>query len=120
MKKTLLNNMQDLSDENKFVFSVECTVCGKRWTSKPVNFSKAGETAQNDAKEIVYKTLYIREKQQAALKAVEEAKSKLNFCPVCKTVVCDSCFMICNDIDMCVDCAHTLEETGELVEVKSH
>ena len=116
MRKTLLNNMQDLSDNDQFVFSVECTVCGKRWTSKPVNFSKAGETAQNGAKEIVYKTLYIREKQQAALKAVEEAKSKLNFCPVCKTVVCDSCFMICDDTDICINCAQTLHFHGEPVD----
>ena len=116
MRETIINNMQDLSDNDRFVFSVDCTVCGKIWTSTPIIFSKAGETAVSEEKGIVYTALYQREKQQAALKAVEEAKTKLNFCPVCKSIVCDGCFMICDDIDMCVECAAVLHETGELVE----
>lgn len=116
MRKAIMNNMQDLSDKDRFVFSVDCTVCGKKWTSTPISFSKAGETVISEAKEIVYAALYQKEKQQAALKAVEEAKINLNFCPVCKSIVCDSCFMICDDIDMCVECAAALHENGELVE----
>ncbi|MBQ7816274.1 MAG: hypothetical protein IJ339_02800 [Oscillospiraceae bacterium] len=116
MRKTIINNMQDLSDKDRFVFSVDCTVCGKHWTSTPINFSKAGETIPSQEKEIVYLALYQREKQQAALKAVDEAQTNLNFCPVCKSLVCDSCFMICDDIDMCVECAAALHEKGELVE----
>jgi recombinational DNA repair protein RecR len=109
--------MRDLSDDKQFIFSVECTVCNKNWISKPIYFSKAGEPSHNNAAEIVYKTLYMKEKHQAKLKAVDQAMLNLNFCPVCKTVICDSCFMICDDIDMCVDCARVFEETGELVEV---
>ena len=115
MRKTIINNMQDLSDKDRFVFSVDCTVCGKKWTSTPIAFSKAGETAASEAKGIVYTALYQKEKQQAAIKAVDEAQRQLNFCPVCKSIVCDSCFMICDDIDMCVDCAAALDEKGELV-----
>lgn len=116
MRKIIINNMRDLSDKNRFVFSVDCTVCGKRWQSTPTVFSKDGATAVSEAKEIVYTALYQREKEQAALKAVEEAKTSLNLCPVCKSLVCDSCFMICDDIDMCVDCAAALQEKGERVE----
>ena len=116
MRKTIINNMQDLSDKDRFVFSVDCTVCGKKWTSTPITCSKAGEAVISKEKEIVYTALYQKEKQQAAVRAVEEAKIHLNFCPVCKSIVCDSCFMICDDIDMCVDCAAALQEQGELVE----
>lgn len=116
MRRTIINNMQDLSDKNRFVFSISCTVCGKRWTSTPVPFSKAGEAAPSPAKEIVYTALYQKEKTQAAIKAVDEARARLNLCPVCKSIVCDNCFMICDDIDMCTDCASALEESGELVE----
>lgn len=115
MRKAIINNMQDLSDNEHFVFSVDCTVCGKKWTSTPIAFSKAGEKAESEAKEIVYTALYQKEKQQAAIKAVDEAQRQLNFCPVCKSIVCDSCFMICDDIDMCVDCAAALDEKGEPV-----
>ena len=116
MRKAIINNMHDLSDKDRFVFSVSCTVCGKHWVSTPVSFSKAGETVSSQAKEIVYTALYQKEKQQAAIRAVEEAKTHLNFCPVCRSIVCDNCFMICDDIDMCVDCAAVLHEKGELVE----
>lgn len=116
MRNTIINNMHDLSDKDQFVFSVSCTVCGKRWISTPIKFSKAGEAAVNESKEIVYTAIYQREKHLAAVKAVEEARKYLNFCPVCKSIVCDSCFMICDDIDMCVDCAAVLQEKGELVE----
>ncbi len=116
MRDAIINNMQDLSDKDQFVFAVSCTVCGKRWTSTPVAFSKAGEPAESEAKQFVYQALYQREKQQAALKAVDEAKRSLNLCPVCKTITCDSCFMICDDLDMCVDCAKVLQQTGELVD----
>lgn len=115
MRKTIINNMQDLSDKNRFVFSLECTVCGKKWMSTPVAFSKAGEPAQNEAKEIVHTALYQKEKQTAAINAVSEAQRSLNFCPVCKSIVCDNCFMICDDIDMCTDCASVLKEKGQLV-----
>ncbi|MBP1553025.1 MAG: hypothetical protein J6B21_02625 [Oscillospiraceae bacterium] len=115
MRKTIINNMQDLSDKDRFAFSVDCTVCGKKWTSTPVAFSKAGETVFSQEKKILYTALYQKEKQHAALKAVDEAQMSLNLCPVCKSLVCDNCFMICDDIDMCVDCAAALQEKGERV-----
>ena len=116
MREAIINNMLDLSDRNQFAFSVKCTVCGKSWNSTPVSFSKAGENTVSESKEILYAALYQREKQLAALKAVAEAKKNLNFCPVCKSIVCDSCFMICDDIDMCVECANALQEKGEPVD----
>ena len=116
MKNAIINIMQDLSDKDRFVFSVECAVCGKKWTSTPEAFSKAGEHTVIIAKEIALRTLYQHEKQQAALNAVNEAKSSFNFCPVCKTLVCDSCFMICDDTDICINCAQTLHFHGEPVD----
>ncbi|MBR2029071.1 MAG: hypothetical protein IKA10_08825 [Oscillospiraceae bacterium] len=116
MTEIIIENMQDLSDKDRFVFSVGCAVCGKHWISTPVSFSKAGETISENEKEIVYTALYQHEKQIAAVKAVKEAKINLNFCPVCKTLVCDSCFMICDDIDMCADCARVLKVAGEPVD----
>ena len=116
MRKNIINNMHDLSDRKRFVFSVECTVCGKKWMSATTAFTKASDPPTTHAEEIVYTALYQKEKQAAALKAIEEAVTHLNFCPVCKRIVCDGCFMICDEIDMCVECAALLEEKGELVE----
>ena len=115
MKNAIVNKMRDISNRDYFVFSLSCTVCGKIWTSSPIPFSKAGEQVGSEEKKIVYEALYQRERYQAARKAVEEATSQLNYCPVCKSLICDNCFMICDDIDMCIDCAKTLHESGEVV-----
>lgn len=90
MKNAIVNNMKNFSDRNHFVFTVSCTVYGKGWTSTPVEFSKAGITAETEAKKIVLKAIYQKEQEQAAVKAVNEAKSYCNHCPVCKGLVCNS------------------------------
>ncbi len=115
MKDIIIKNMHNSSDENQFVFSITCSACKEVWTSKPIAFSKAGEVVTSDTKRIVYQAMYQREMEMALLKAVEEARKHFNYCPVCKTLVCNDCFMICDDIDMCVDCATILNEHGELV-----
>ncbi|MCI6126309.1 MAG: hypothetical protein MR738_09535 [Enterocloster clostridioformis] len=39
-----------------------------------------------------------------------------NKCPICSRLVCDRCFLVCDELDMCVSCAHYLQEQGEPVE----
>ena len=48
-------------------------------------------------------------------KAVNQAKEIFNICPICKRLVCDHCFLICDDLDMCVQCATKLNEKGTVV-----
>ena len=115
MTEIIIKNMKNLSDNKQFRFSLSCTVCGKTWYSTPIQFSKADKMPRTNAKSIVYYAVYEKEMQQAVLKAVAEAKKYFNLCPVCKSLVCDHCFMTCDDIDMCVDCARELGETGEVV-----
>ena len=44
-----------------------------------------------------------------------EAADNMNYCPICKRLVCDRCFLICDDLDMCKRCAARLEEKGSPV-----
>ena len=48
-------------------------------------------------------------------KALNQAKEIFNICPICKRLVCDHCFLICDDLDMCVQCAAKLNEKGTVV-----
>ena len=48
-------------------------------------------------------------------KALNQAKEIFNICPICKRLVCDHCFLICDDLDMCVQCATKLNEKGTVV-----
>ena len=47
--------------------------------------------------------------------ALNQAKEIFNICPICKRLVCDHCFLICDDLDMCVQCAAILNEKGTVV-----
>ena len=111
-----MKQMNNLSNEKEFVFSVQCSNCHKEYKSVPIPFSKADITPSTNDKKIVYQALYQQEAQQAANKAIVVAQRHFNYCPICKSLVCNSCFMICEDIDMCTDCARILKEKGEIVE----
>lgn len=113
IKKELLI---DYSTQNAFCFSLCCEKCGNVWKSSPIAFSKAGMIPETDGKQEIYDVLYRREKNEALNRAEEQACKDFNRCPVCGRLVCDRCFLLCTDLDMCADCAKRLKEKGEPVE----
>lgn len=117
MTEIIIKNMKNLSNNKQFRFSLSCTVCGKTWYSTSVPFSKADKTPLTNSKSIVYYAVYEKEMQRAILRAAAEARKHFNLCPICKSLVCDHCFMACEDIDMCIDCADALDEAGEIISI---
>lgn len=107
--------LTDRSTPDSLHFSMSCSECGKEWNSNPVTFSKAGVEPATEGKKIIFETLYQREKEAAMERAVEEASNAFNQCPICKRLVCDYCFLICDDLDLCISCATRLQEKGEPV-----
>jgi len=107
--------LTDCSTPVSFGFCMHCSECGKEWKSTPVIFSKAGIMPETEGKKIIFDALYQREKEHALEKAVEEASNIFNQCPTCRRLVCDYCFLICDDLDLCVSCATKLQEKGEPV-----
>jgi hypothetical protein len=85
------------------------------WQSTPIRFSKAGEDPPTEAKRIIMEALYQREHAQAWERARCEAVQHFNLCPLCRELVCNYCFIICDDLDLCRACATKLEEQGEVV-----
>ena len=115
MKQFLREYLTDRSDEENFIFSVTCTECGSVWKSTPIRFSKARAKPLTEAKHIIAQALYEREHARAFEDAVNEAVHHFNLCPLCKRLVCNHCFPICDDLDMCRTCAGYLQEEGEAV-----
>lgn len=115
MKRFLRERMKDRSNGGQFCFSLTCVECGRVWKSTPIRFSKADEPQRTGAKQLIVQTLYQREHSQALERAVGEAKEHFNACPLCGRLVCDHCFIICDDRDMCRSCAGFLQQTGEPV-----
>ena len=115
MKQIIRECLIDCSTPEEFRFSLTCPECGNLWKSTPVRFSRAREKPRSESKQVIYQTLYQREKAEARSRAIAEAMYHFNICPFCKRLVCNDCFLICDDLDMCRSCAGKLQEVGEQV-----
>lgn len=112
MKQLVESVLENLSTKDAFVFRVTCASCGAGYADKPVRFSKAGLTPATQSKRIIYDAVYEQEFNTARQAAVRSAAEHMNYCPICKRLVCNLCFLICEDLDMCRQCAAQLEERG--------
>ena len=115
MKKLVEAVLENHSTREVFLFRASCGKCGAEFANKPVPFSKAGMTPSTPEKGILYEALYEHELQCVRQRSIREAAEHLNYCPICKRLICNRCFMICDDLDMCKQCAVRLKEHGRPV-----
>ena len=115
MKRVVKEAMGDCSTVEEFRFLVRCQECGGIWHSSPIRFSKAGAEPESEGMRTILRTLYEREREAAREMAAAEAAEIFNYCPVCGRLVCDRCFLICDDLDLCIACAKALQVRGDVV-----
>ena len=115
MRKLVETVLKDQSTREVFLFRIECASCGAECGNKPLRFTKAGVVADSPGKQVIYDALYEQELRLAREFSVQEAAEHMNYCPICRRLVCNGCFMICEDLDMCCDCAERLDQTGQRV-----
>ena len=114
MKRVVKEAMGDCSTVEEFRFLVRCQECGGIWHSSPIRFSKAGAEPESEGMRTILRTLYEREREAAREMAAAEAAEIFNYCPVCGRLVCDRCFLICEDLDLCIACAKALQVRGDV------
>lgn len=115
MSDKLRKCLTDCSSPDEFCFALRCAECGRVLRSTPVKFSKSGVVPASREKRVVFNALYRLEKEAATERAAAELKALFNECPICRKTVCDHCFLICDELDMCTNCARQLNEHGEPV-----
>lgn len=115
MKELIAAVLEDLSSAEMFLFQAACGHCGARYGNKPMRFSKAQMPPTSPDKQIIYDALYEQESNAARRIAIRNAAEHMNYCPICRRLVCDRCFMICEDLDMCSRCAQDLGQQGRPV-----
>ena len=115
MINLLFSHLEDCSTPQYFCFAIRCEVCGEFWYSNSVPFSKASQATEYSDKKDLYEAIYQREKERAKLSAGKEAIEHFSQCPICRRLVCNFCFYICDEMDMCKECAERMKECGEPV-----
>ena len=116
MKEILERILENLSTKEVFLFRVRCGSCGTEYGNPPTRFSKADTVPESREKQILFQAIYEQELRSARHAAIRESAQHMNFCPICKKVVCNRCFLICEELDMCRHCAAQLQETGSPVQ----
>lgn len=104
MKRVMKEAMGDCSTTGEFRFLVRCQECGRTWHSSPVRFSKAGAEPETEGMRTIFHALYEQEREAAREKAAVEASE-----------IFSRCFLICEDLDLCIACAKTLQVRGNVV-----
>ena len=115
MKDELIKHMKDCSTEDTFCFKFLCSSCGTWYYSKPIPFSQAGSRASDKNKKVIYGALYRREWMNARNAVLDDAVNHFSICPICHELICDRCFLICDEIEMCSACAERLHQSGKPV-----
>lgn len=115
MKKLVEAVLENLSTKEVFLFRVTCGNCGTEYGNRPMRFSKSEIPVTTPSKQIIYDALYEQELREARRIAIRNAAEHMNYCPICKRLVCNQCFLICDDLDLCRQCAADLEQQGNPV-----
>ena len=92
MRKLVETVLKDQSTREVFLFRIECASCGTECGNKPIRFTKAGVVADSPGKQVIYDALYEQERRDARNLAVSGAAEHMNYCPICKRLVCNRCF----------------------------
>ena len=115
MKKLVEMALENISTKEVFLFRISCAVCGLYYGNKPRRFTKAGVAPPTPDKQVIYEALYEQELRDARNIAIYTAAEHMNHCPICKRLVCNQCFLICDELDICKQCAAALEQKGQPV-----
>ena len=112
LRKLVASVLEDLSTREVFLFRVSCASCATEYTSRPIRFSRADSIADTPGMQTLLHAVYSQEQETARRCAIRSAAEHMNYCPICKRLVCNRCFLICDDLDMCRQCASALDQKG--------
>lgn len=115
MRKLVEAALENRSARNVFLFRVTCASCGADYGNRPMLFSKADTSPTTENEKTIYSVLYEQEINIARQAAIRSAAEQMNYCPICKQLVCNQCFVICYELDMCARCAAELDQKGHPV-----
>ncbi len=106
MLKTITKKILDKSTDKFFKFVFYCERCGYEWTSEAYCFLHGFPDELTEGEERAKNIMWKVEHDAAMERANLEARLRFNQCCSCGRIVCDECFAMETDGDLCVDCAN--------------
>jgi hypothetical protein len=95
MLKPITMKMTDESEGDVYCFTFYCDICGS--PNQSVTYESDMEARYPNTRESEHIAAFER--------ANLEALNWFSRCPICRRVVCDKCFCILDESDMCKECA---------------
>ena len=114
LNEKLASRIKDCSDDKRIAFGFECENCGKLWEVISVPFTVK---ADNETEQVIRDAQYHREWVRVKADSSKAFREHFSICPICGKIVCDYCFVICDEIEMCSSCAKELGKQGTTVKV---
>ncbi len=105
MLKTITKKIRDRSTDRFFKFSFCCDRCEKEWTSEEYPFEHGFTDEMTDDERRAKEILWRIDHDAAFERANLEARLRFNYCTCCKGIVCDECFAMEEEDDLCHGCA---------------
>jgi rRNA maturation endonuclease Nob1 len=102
MQEKIRGKINDCSTDRAFVFAVQCEACGRVYKTMPVAFDPLLEI-KDEAREAAFK------------QALKDFSGTMNQCQECERIVCDKCFQVNVEQDLCADCSTRLNYKGKPV-----
>lgn len=87
VKEIVLDHLIDRSDQQSVCYTLICQSCGKEWVSSSQSV----------------KDTQLPDNQKTC--AAAEAEQHFDVCPLCGSLVCNSCMKSVGDMKMCRNCA---------------
>jgi hypothetical protein len=103
MLKPVTKKMIDNSADGVYQFAFHCDICDA--PNESATYQSNTRQVTTDTRESEYIAAYER--------ANREAIKNFNRCPLCGKLVCDACFLLMAESDMCKECAALRGEGDE-------
>lgn len=114
MKEVIKTKIKSASSNGTIIYRVECDACNRLISSRPVTSSDSQKDLSKE-QQIIHAAMFERDKERELTALVRKATEIFSLCPICHKLICDDCFLVCDDLDMCKDCASKLQAKGSVV-----
>lgn len=118
MRDVIKAKIKSTSIDGQITNYIECELCGKKISCRSISSPESQKDLSKE-QQIIRNAMFERDKERELSALVRKTTETFSLCPICHKLVCDDCFCVCDDLDMCQECADRLQAKGSVVTEQS-